>query len=145
MNFRQPLYGRITIGNEQVSLGRAELPVMAERMIRELVKPNKPRGSARAFIELSQEPITGDIDPIKKLEMEFQPEFDSRDTEVAPGITLGMVADACTQPQYTRWNLISTDPVKRAVMSVDEINAAREEFDSQYPGYRLAGFPPWND
>ncbi len=144
MNPDRQLFGRMVVNGKTTDLGRAPFRKMLERLYQTYLNSDRGNGRARITIDFSEEANTADLDPLKRLEMEWQPTYDSRDDEVAPGITRGMAADAVTDPIYMRWALVSTDPVKRATVGMDEINAARDEFDSKYPGWRAAGFPPYN-
>lgn len=138
-------FGRVTINGTQVDLGHAPFSVMLRRVMEQYLKHQAVNKRSRVLIEFSEERITSDIDPLKRLEMEFQPEYNSRDEEVSPGITMGALADAVTEPTFQRWQLISCTPANRMKLSGEEVAAIRDEFDSKYPGWRDAGHPPWND
>jgi hypothetical protein len=130
-----PLFGRITIGANRISLGRAGTTAL---MIRVLEQMRKVRASEDSVIqiELSRAPLPDatTFDRLARQEQQLA-ERVITDPDAAspfPGITVGRVAEVMSSPEYEAFNEVC-DPDKRAGLSPDEVNNIQWAYQRAFP------------
>jgi hypothetical protein len=139
-----PMFGRITINANRISLGRAGTTTLLIRVAQQLRKL-RPTDDAVVQIELSRNNLP-DSSTFNKLAREEQ-QFAARvitDLDAPspwPGVTVGTVARAMESPEYIAYNEIC-DPQKRMRLSDAEIQRIIDAYATLFPDC-ISHFPKW--
>lgn len=119
-----PMFGRMTIGANRVSLGRGGTTTLLVRVAEQLRKL-RPSDDTVIQIELSRNhlPDTTTFDKLARAEQQLAERIvtDLDAESPFPGITIGRVAEIMATPEYERMNEIC-DPEKRMLLTPEEIN-----------------------
>lgn len=140
-----PLFGRMTIGTNRVSLGRAGSTTLLVRVSEQLRKL-RPNDATVIQIELSRSPLPDSttFDRLAREEQQFSERIitDPSAPSPWPGITVGTVAQAMASPEYEMYNEIAADPNKRIGMSPEEIQHIIDAYANMFPDC-ISHFPKW--
>lgn len=148
MNPERKVFGRMTVGKERITLGRAAFSDMLLRVSREYLK-SQYRGEAPIVIELSQNelPEAFSIDKPPSVEEELfgrmVDQSEIQDEEAFPGVSVGRVIEVHESKEYERYALIC-DPAKRVGMDSQEVERIIQEYTDKFPDC-VAHFPKWLD
>lgn len=125
-----PLFGRLTVGGNRVSLGRAGTTVLLIRVAQQLRKI-RPADDTIIQIELSRNnlPDSSTFNRQAREEQLFAERVIVNPDEMSPfpGITIGRVAEVIASPEYEAFNEIC-DPEKRMTLSPAEIEQIRNDY-----------------
>lgn len=141
-----PLFGRITIGANRVSLGRGGTTTLLVR-VAEQMRKLRPSDDTVIQIELcrNQLPDSTTFDKLTRAEQQFAAQVitDLDAPSVWPGITVGTVALAMESPEYAAYAEIC-DPIKRMGLNDVEIARIVEAYSVLFPDC-ISHFPKWID
>jgi hypothetical protein len=141
-----PLFGRLTLGNNRISLGRAGMTTL---MIRATEQLRKIRVSDSTVIQLEMSrdklPDSTTFDRAALQEHQFVEQINNNpDAESPyPGITLGRVAEAMESLEYINYAMLC-EPSRRLGFSNLTIDNWREAYESKFPDCAHY-FPKWID
>jgi len=146
MNPETPLFGRITVGSNRTSLGRAALSEMLIRAMTEIRKV-RHRNDIVIQIELSPAKLpdatTFDKHAILERKVAEQTTTDLSGDSPFPGLTLQRVADCMDSPEYEAYAHIC-EPNNRINFNSYQIDQIRDSYESAYPDC-APHFPFWVD
>ena len=142
-----PLFGRLTIGANRVSLGRGGTTLLLIRIAEQLRKL-RPSEDAVIQIELSRNslPDSSTFDKLARAEQQFGERIitDENAPSPFPNITVGRVAQAMASIEYESFYEIASDPEKRMGLSQFDLEAIRSNYELAYPDC-APHFPKWVD
>lgn len=148
MNRDRKLNGQIIIAGEAKSLGNADIFILAQRMIEQILKPRPgSNGVIDVQVRFSSKEITAQKSGLAVLESEFTTLLNNNinnDEEIAPGLTSGQLADIFLTPEYQAWSLLASNPEKRIGVSQEDIDRIRHEYATKYPIAYENDFPRYN-
>lgn len=140
-----PMFGRMTIGTNRVSLGRAGSTTLLVRVSEQLRKL-RPNDSTVIQIEFSRSPLpdSSTFDKLAREEQQFAERIQTNPDAPSPwpGITVGTVAQAMASPEYEMYNEIASDPTKRIGMTQEEIDRIINAYGTMFPDC-ISHFPRW--
>lgn len=139
-----PMFGRITIGANRISLGRGGSTALLVRVAEQLRKI-RPSDDTVIQIELSRNhlPDATTFDRLARTEQQFAERVITDPTQESPfkGITVGRVAEVMMTPQYEAYEAIC-EPEKRMTMTRDEILEVVRAY-SEIAFDCITHFPKW--
>lgn len=142
-----PLFGRITLGTNRVSLGRGGTTLLFVRAL-EQIRKLRVGDEAVIQIELSRAPLpdASTFDRAARMEQMLAERLinDPDAPSPWPGITVGTVTLAMSSPEYEAYNAIASDPAKRIGLSQDEIQTIIDRYAAVFPDC-ISHFPKWID
>ncbi len=139
-----PLFGRMTLGSNRVSLGRGGFNIL---MIRASEQLQKHRVSDDTVIQIEcsrnrlQDATTFDKMQVVEQQLATQIITDHSADSPFPGITVGRVAEVMMSPEYLAYEAIC-EPSKRMGLSASEINSIILNYHETFPDCHLH-FPKW--
>lgn len=130
-----PLFGRITLNGNRISLGRGGTTTLFVRAL-EQIRKLRVGDDMVIQIEMSRGPLPDatTFDKLARAEQQLS-ERVITDTDAPspfPGITVGRVAEVMMTPEYERMNEIC-DPEKRMTMTPQEINEIQWAYQKVAP------------
>ena len=144
MNSNTPLFGRISIGANRVSLGRGTLAAMLIRAA-EQIKKARHKDDLLIRIELSPAKLpdstTFDKSALLEQQLAEQTITDLSADSPFQGITIGRVTEAMLSPEYNAYAEIC-EPEKRIGLSDSQIRDIRQRWEAAYPDC-ASHFPVW--
>jgi hypothetical protein len=139
-----PMFGRVTINGNRISLGRAGTTTLLIRLAQQLRKV-RPSDDSVIQVELSRNnlPDSTTFDKLAREEQQFAERvITDRDAlSPWPGVTVGTVALAMESPEYIAYNEIC-DPQKRIGMSDLKIQRIIDAYATLFPDC-ISHFPKW--
>jgi hypothetical protein len=139
-----PLFGRVTINGNRVSLGRAGTTTLLIRLAQQLRKI-RPTDDTVIQVELSRNnlPDSTTFDKLAREEQQFAERVitDKDAPSPWPGVSVGTVALAMESLEYIAYNEIC-DPEKRMGMSDSEIQRITDAYATLFPDC-ISHFPKW--
>jgi hypothetical protein len=130
-----PMFGRITIGTNRISLGRAGTTTLLVRVSEQMRKLRATEESI-IQIELSRSPLPDatTFDRLARQEQQFAERIETDPTAESPwpGITIGRVSECMASPEYEAFNEIC-DPEKRMLLTPEQINEIQWAYQRAYP------------
>lgn len=139
-----PMFGRITIGANRTSLGRAGTTTLLIRVAEQLRKV-RPSDDTVVQIELSRNllPDSTTFDKLSRAEAQFAERVIADPTTASPfpGITVGRVAEVMATPEYEAFEAIC-EPEKRMSMTLEEIREITAAY-SEVAFDCITHFPKW--
>ena len=141
-----PLFGRITLGANRISLGRAGTTTLFVRAL-EQIRKLRPSDDAVIQLEMSRSPLPDatTFDKLARAEHQLAERIvtDPDQPSPFPGITVGRVAEVMSTREYEAYNELC-EPDKRMGLSQDEINAVYSAYWNVAADC-IAHFPKWID
>lgn len=148
MNLDRKLYGRLTIGKTQISLGFADPVELCRRLLEQYRTHKSSSSNISVIIEWSSEQLAASLlSDDQRVIHEFNQlmTLSSPDDPTDwPGITIGRVAEVSVTPEYQAYNLIATHPDRRIGLTHEEIEAIKRAYFEAYPDC-APHFPKWID
>lgn len=144
MNPERIVYGRLTINDDRIDLGRASVRVMMQRFIEQYAKKRYDGEKLRLTIELADDKLTTTIlSREAQLEQEAQQLYVSPDEEVFPGVTAARAMEVMDTPEYIAYAHIC-EPANRIGVPDDTIEQVREAYKSRFSDC-FDHFPLWRN
>ena len=141
-----PMFGRLTVGANRVSLGRAGTTTLLIRLAQEIRKL-RPNDDTVIQVELSRSPIPDSttFDRLARSEQQLAERIITNlDAQSPfPYITVGRVAEVMATPEYEAYNEIC-EPDKRMTLSQEAIEHIIQAYTHSAPDC-IAHFPKWVD
>lgn len=150
MNLDRNLFGRVTINDQQISLGHAPIVELAKRLIEQYRRAKSSNsGRISIIVEISERQLLDSslMNDEQRLLNEFNSlisSFDPDEPTDWPGITMGRVAEVSSSPEYQRYQMIATNPSRRIGLSHNEINQIKSAYFDLFPDC-APHFPTWID
>lgn len=138
------MFGRVTIGANRISLGRAGTTTLLIRVAEQLRKI-RPADDTVVQIELSRNllPDATTFNQLARAEAQFAERVivDPTLESPFPGITIGRVAEVMATPEYEAYEAIC-EPDKRMSMTLEEIREIIRAY-SEIAFDCITHFPKW--
>lgn len=146
MSPETPLFGRLTLGSNRISLGRAGFATLFLRATGELHK-HRVGDDVVVQIEMSRNklPDSTTFDKASIIEHSIAAQIltDQNAESPFPGITVGRVTEVMMSPEYAAYEAIC-DPIKRLGLTNFAIDGARLTYELCFPDC-APYFPKWID
>lgn len=141
-----PLFGRITFGNQRISLGRESTSELLMRAA-EQIRKNRIGDDTVIQIEICRNrlPDATSFNRISLLEQELAAKIitDAKAESPFPGISVGRVIEVMGTPEYEAY-FQTCQPDQRIGLSQTELDRIRQEYQLIAPDC-YSHFPKWID
>lgn len=144
MNMDRPYFGRVTVNDSKIKLGKTELIEVLKRLVVQLSEHKSPSTSRiQIIVELSTDPLpeSSIMSREQTLALEMQSLIVDDSEEVFPGVTAARVAEVMVTPEYEAYRLIC-EPDKRIGVPDHDIALIRSTYFSMFPDC-IMYFPLW--